>query len=290
MTRRAAILAEAEMAAEGRGAPPCAYTVLVLGSGGRGESLLAADQDNAIVFAEGKPEGHQDQWFAALGEKIAVTLDRAGIPLCKGGVMAKNAAWRGSLDSWKARIADWVRRPRPEDLLNVDIFYDLREVYGDHALAAALQSFAFDAARDQVTFAKALGERAALPGNPFTLFGGFHLEEGRIDLKRHGLFPVVTFARALAIRYDIRSRSTRERLAGLSALEIGSEVDFTRLTAAHAQVLKLMLQQQSRDLLAGIPVSNRVETGALSRDEQAELRSALKAIQIVPDLIRDLMF
>jgi CBS domain-containing protein len=157
-------------------------------------------------------------------------------------------------------------------------------------LAAALQSFAFDAARDQVTFAKALGERAALPGNPFTLFGGFHLEEGRIDLKRHGLFPVVTFARALAIRHDIRSRSTRERLAGLSALEIGSEADFARLTAAHAQVLKLMLQQQSRDLLAGIPVSNRVETGALSRDEQAELRSALKAIQIVPDLIRDLMF
>ncbi|MCB1420014.1 MAG: CBS domain-containing protein, partial [Notoacmeibacter sp.] len=49
LTRRAAQLAENEMEGEGKGRAPCAYCVLVLGSGGRGESLLAADQDNAIV-------------------------------------------------------------------------------------------------------------------------------------------------------------------------------------------------------------------------------------------------
>lgn len=290
ITRRAAILAEAEMAAEGRGEPPCPYAVLVLGSGGRGESLLAADQDNAIIFAEGDPDGPQDQWFATLGEKIAATLDAAGVPLCKGGVMAKNAAWRGSLDSWKVRVADWVRRSRPEDLLNVDIFYDLRAVHGDYGLAAALEAFAFEAARGQITFVKALGERAAVPASPFTLFGGFQLDDGRIDLKRYGLFPVVAFSRALAIRHDVRARSTRERLAGLRSRELGSEADFTRLSGAHATVLRFMLRQQSRDLLAGVPVSNRIETGVLAREEQAELRAALKAIQVVPDLVRDLMF
>ena len=290
MTRRATILAETEMAASGKGTAPCPYSVLVLGSGGRGESLLAADQDNAIVFAEGEPDGPQDRWFAELGEKIAAALDRAGIPLCKGGVMAKNAAWRGSLDTWRGRVSDWVHRSRQEDLLNVDIFYDMRSVHGDHALAATLQAYAFDAAHGQITFAKALGERAAGPASPFTLFGGFQLEEGRIDLKRYAIFPVVAFARALAIRHEVRARSTRERLAGLSALGLGSEADFTRLTVAHARALRFMLRQQSRDLLAGIPVSNLVETGKLTREEQAELRTALKAIQIVPDLVRDLMF
>jgi CBS domain-containing protein len=290
MTRRAAILAELEMATEGRGAPPCPYTVLVLGSGGRGESLLAADQDNAILFADGEPDGPQDRWFAALGEKIATALDRAGIPLCKGGVMARNAAWRGSLDTWSSRVSDWVRRSRPADLLNVDIFYDMRPVHGDHGLAAALHAHAFDAARGHITFAKGLGEHAAAPADPFTLFGGFRLDDGRIDLKFYGLFPVVAFARALAIRHDVRARSTRERLAGLISMDIGPDAEMTRLTSAHARVLKFMLRQQSRDLLAGIPVSNRVGTAALSRDEQAELRSALKAIGVVPDLVRDLMF
>jgi len=290
VTRRAALLAEAALAADGLGEAPCPYAVLVLGSGGRGESLLAADQDNAIIFAEGEPDGPQDRWFAALGERIAVTLDRAGIPLCKGGVMAKNAAWRGSVETWQGRVSDWVRRSRPADLLNVDIFYDLMPVHGDHALAALLQAHAFEAARGHVTFAKAMGEHAAAPANPFTLFGGFQLADGRIDLKRYGLFPVVAFARALAIRHDVRARSTRERLAGLVALDIGPEAELTRLAAAHARVLKFMLRQQSRDLLAGIAVSNRVDTAALSRDEQAELRGALKAIQVVPDLVRDLMF
>ena len=41
---------------------------MVLGSAGRGESLLAADQDHSIVYAEGQADGPEDQWFAALGE------------------------------------------------------------------------------------------------------------------------------------------------------------------------------------------------------------------------------
>jgi DNA polymerase-3 subunit epsilon/CBS domain-containing protein len=290
MTRRAAVLAEQAMAAEGLGAPPCPYAVIVLGSGGRGESLLAADQDNAIVFAEGAPDGENDRWFAALGERMAPLLHEAGIPLCTGGVMAKNPQWRGSLATWTERIADWVRRSRPEDLLNVDIFFDLYPVHGDHALAGDLLSAAFAAAADKVPFAKALGETAARPLNAFTMFGGFKTDEGRVDLKMHGLFPVVAFARALAIRHGVQARSTRERLTGLRALDIGSDADFTRLITAHGKVIKLMLAQQSRDLLAGITVSNKVEVAALSSDDQAELKSALRNIQLVPDLVRDLMF
>lgn len=290
MTRRAAVLAERVMADAGLGPPPCPYAVIVLGSGGRGESLLAADQDNAIIFAEGEPGGENDRWFAALGERMAPLLDEAGIPLCNGGVMAKNAAWRGSLATWQDRIADWVRHSRPQDLLNVDIFFDLNPVHGDRALANNLLAFAYEAAGDQVTFAKALGETAAKPVNAFTLLGGLRTEQSRIDLKAYGLFPVVAFARALAIRHGVRARSTRERLTGLRDLEIGGEADFTRLIVAHGKVIRFMLAQQSRDLLAGIPVSNKVEISALSSDELSELKSALRAIQFVPDLVRDLMF
>src|SRR5690606_22538585 len=55
MNARAAAMAEEWMEAKGKGAPPCPYAFLVLGSAGRGESLLSADQDNALVFAEGEP-------------------------------------------------------------------------------------------------------------------------------------------------------------------------------------------------------------------------------------------
>src|SRR3546814_1334257 len=49
----------------------CGYSFVVLGSAGRGESLLAMDQDNAIVFAQGAAGGKEDEWFARLGTCVA---------------------------------------------------------------------------------------------------------------------------------------------------------------------------------------------------------------------------
>lgn len=289
-TRRAAVLAELEMEREGHGQPPCAYSVLVLGSGGRGESLLAADQDNAIVFAEGDAGGDADRWFARLGEKLAGTLDKSGIPLCKGGVMAKNPAFRGSVELWRKRIAEWVARSRPEDLLNVDILFDMRHAHGDPRLADALFDFAYEQGSANPGFSKLLGERIGVAGNPFTILGGFQLDDGRIDLKLHGLFPIVAAARSLAIRHGIAERATKARLERLMALDIGGDVDLSSMLDGHLLLMRLLLTQQGSDLASGIPVSNRVETGRLARADHQALKSLLKQLRTVPTMVRDLMF
>lgn len=289
MTRRAAILAEEEMKIVGLGDPPSRYAVLVLGSAGRGESLLAADQDNAIVFERGAPGGPEDRWFGALGGRIAAILDTAGIAYCKGGVMAKNAEWRGSLDLWRERISQWVRRSRPQDLLNIDIFFDLAPVHGERALGETLFEDAYAYGHADATFPLVLGERLASLHTAFTLFGGLRTEESRIDLKRYALFPLVSAARALSIRHNIRARSTRERLEGLLERQIGSESAIRRVLAAHDLVLSLMLAQQGRDRHQGVPLSNRVEVATLPRDRRGALRTALRDLQIVPELMRDLM-
>lgn len=289
LTGRAAVLAEQAMQTEGHGAPPCPYAVLVLGSGGRGESLLAPDQDNAIVCAHGEPDGAEDRWFAALGARIADILDAAGVPYCKGGVMARNAGFRGSLQTWTERIDGWIRRLRPEDLLNVDIFYDLKPVHGDVALAEALFDHAYARGHAEPAFVKLLGEQIA-PGNPFTFLGGLNLEEGRLDVKMHGLFPIVAAARTLAIRHDIRMVSTRGRLEGLIALDIGGDEDMRAMLAGHSFLIGLLLDQQIRDIFAGVPVTNRVEPAAFGREKQAELKALIRRLQSTPQLVWGLMF
>ncbi|MEW9837685.1 DUF294 nucleotidyltransferase-like domain-containing protein [Mesorhizobium marinum] len=290
MTRRAAELAEQAMLAAGRGPPPCPYALMVLGSGGRGESLLAPDQDNAIVYATGEPDGPEDSWFADLGAQIADTLNLSGIPYCSGGVMARNAAWRGSVATWKERIDGWVRRARGEDLLNVDIFFDQRPVHGDLSLGAELFDYAFAAGAENPTFAKQMGEKLFARPSPFGLLGGLQTVHGRIDLKFHGLFPIVTAARTAAIRHGIRRRSTRRRLGGLAERGLGNAEELAELAGAHRLFMAVMLEQQARDLETGIPVTNSVEVAALSRASQAKLKSALRTVQVVPDLVRGLMF
>ena len=62
------------------------------------------------------------------------------------------------------------------------------------------------------------------------------------------------------------------------------------MLAGHAMLLGLLLGQQTRDIYAGIPVSNRIEINGLAREQQAELKSLIKRLQSAPDLVRDLMF
>jgi DNA polymerase-3 subunit epsilon/CBS domain-containing protein len=289
MTHRAALLAEQRMAAAGRGAPPCPYAFAVLGSAGRGESLLAMDQDNAIVFAAGEPDGAEDRWFAALGGAVADILHQAGVPYCAGGVMAKNAAWRGSLATWRSRVADWIGRSNPQDLLCVDIFFDLRGVHGDGALATTVWREGFDRASGAAAFAKLLAETAGVSAPALSWFGGFKTVQGRIDCKKSGLFGIVSAARALALRHHVVERATQARLAGVRALGLG-EADLDALIDAQATFLDLILAQQIRDVADGIAPGNTVEIGRLSRRERARLRAAFATVVHLDAVTRDLLF
>jgi CBS domain-containing protein len=290
MTHRAAVLAEQRMREAGHGGPPCPYSLAVLGSVGRGESLLAMDQDNAIVFAEGAPDGPQDRWFAALGAHVADILHEAGVPYCAGGVMARNPAWRGSHATWRARMRDWIRRSSPQDLLCVDIFFDLRGVHGDTASAAALWREAFDLAAGEVTFAKLLAETAGTVAPALSWLGRFKTVDGRIDLKKSGLFGIVSMARALAIRHHVVHRPTAARLAGIKAAGLAAESDLDALIDAQATFLDLILDQQIRDIQAGIPPGNAVEVKRLPGRERARLHAALEAVANLDTLTRDLLF
>lgn len=290
LTRRAAILAERRMRDAGRGTPPCGYALAVLGSAGRGESLLALDQDNALVFAEGAPDGPEDRWFAALAEHIADILHEVGVPYCRGGVMAKNPQWRGSLATWRERIAGWIRRTRPEDLLSVDIFFDLRGVHGDAGLAASLWHEGYAAARGQAAFAKLLADSAGALRPGLGLFGNFKTEQGRIDLKMTGLFGVVTAARVLAVCHHVLERSTPARLAGIRALGLGAASDLEALDQAQATFLDLMVGQQIADIDSGRPATNTVAVKRLPGRERDRLRAALEAVRHLDALTRDLLF
>jgi DNA polymerase-3 subunit epsilon/CBS domain-containing protein len=288
-TRRAVVFAEKFLEGIGHGKPPCGYSFLALGSAARGESLLAMDQDNALVFADDAP-ADADRWFEALAARVADVLHEVGVPYCKGGVMARNPLWRGRLATWRDRIGHWIQRSSAQDLLAVDIFFDLRAVHGEFELGNTLRQHALDASRGQVAFAKLLVEGAGSADPVYRWFGGFRTTEGRIDLKKTGLFAIVSMARALAICHRIAARSTLERLDGIKKRGIGLEQDLDDLADAHGVFLDLILRQQIIDVDQGIPPSNAVEVGRLSRRDRNRLRGALKSLKNLDAMTRDLLF
>lgn len=288
LAARAAVMAEQRLAEAGRGNPPVAYALMILGSAGRGESLLAADQDHAIVFAEGEPDGPQDQWFAALGEEISNILDAVGVPFCKGGVMSKNAAWRMSRAHWIETIDRWVRRQRPEDLLNVDIFFDAVPVHGTLELAEDILDHAYDVAQRTPSFIKLLSESARGARAPLTIFRKLKTDSnGRVDLKMHGLFPLVAGARVLAIKHGIRAQATSERLQGLIDSNHVDAHEGTALIDAHRTILTAMLAQQLMDGEQGIALTSRVAPDQLSERLRTDVTHAVTAVATMNDLVSE---
>ena len=56
--------------------------------------------------------------FVPFAQEVNRRLADCGFPLCRGEVMAGNPAWCLSLEEWRDRFIDWVRRPDPQALLN----------------------------------------------------------------------------------------------------------------------------------------------------------------------------
>jgi CBS domain-containing protein len=288
LTRRAAEIAERRMESAGLGKPPVPYALMVLGSGGRGESLLVPDQDNAIVYERGKPGGPEDEWFATLGTHVADLLDEAGVPYCQGGIMAKNATWRKDREGWLATIDEWVRKSRPQDLLNVDIFFDGVGVHGATELSDEIWRYAYTRARGSPVFQTLLTELARNWRSPLGLFGSFRTHKGdRTDLKLGGLMPIFTGARVLSIRHELLARSCAERLQAAAAAGAIASHAADSVIAAHETILTRILVQQLEDIASGVPPSNLVETGKLSAREKRELRQAIRDIDFLMDAISE---
>ena len=284
MTRRAWEMAVRHMESSGAGPQPAAAALLVLGSGGRCESMLRPDQDNALVHTGTDDD---DEWFAGAATHMSKLLDDAGIPFCKGGVMASNPKWRRSLNGWREEISKWVRSKNPDSLLMVDIFFDFVAVAGDVELADRLRASALATAGWSIVFLSMLGAGFSNYSAPIGLFGRLKTTDGRIDLKLKGILPVISGSRIMALQHAVDSTSTRARFNALVDEKVLVASDTMSLMETHELVQKIILEQQIADIKEGRDPSSWVNPQMLSPWHLGKLKNALKSIEGMHLLVHD---
>jgi CBS domain-containing protein len=267
------------------GTPPVPFTLLVMGSGGRGESLLRPDQDNGLILADYPDAEHDrvDGWFRALAADFNAGLAAAGFPLCPGGIMAMNPLWRKTLPQWQRQMEIWASRRSGAALLFSDIAFDFRAVAGDAAPAQALRRHLARVLEANPALLAAMAAQNQSLTVGLTLFGGFTDDEPgpgtRTDLKLHGLMPLVAAVRLIALRDGIGQTGTPARLAALAARGSVPAREAADLEAAFDLLLDVVLHQQLADHAAGQAPGNLVDTVAMSRGGRGALRDALKAVR-----------
>jgi len=192
---------------------------LALGSEGRREQTLATDQDNAIVYHSNDQTDDEicRDYFLKLGSIICNSLNKAGYPLCKGGVMAMNKEWCKSFDEWKITITDWINTPNPQEVLNTSIFFDFRPIYGDFELANSLQKFCLKSLKDKNIYFFNLA-KSIINLKPTSIDSHTTNQEG-YDVKLP-ILAITSIARLWSLRYGISERNTSERLFALQSIGV----------------------------------------------------------------------
>jgi signal-transduction protein with cAMP-binding, CBS, and nucleotidyltransferase domain len=284
--RRALVLAIDALAADGWGEPPVPFALIIMGSAGRGECLLAPDQDNAFVLADYDDEAHTriDAYFVPLAVRFTQMLDAIGFPLCLGNVMATNPVWRKRISEWRRQIASWLRRRTEAQLLLSDILVDFQHVWGDAALSRALRRHVMQAIAESPTFVQDLFAIEAGHGAALGWFGRLRSERdrqdrpGMINLKLRGSLPLVEAARLLSLRAGLPETSTLARLDGLLAKGALHLDDHDNLKDAFEFISRLLLRQQVEDFASGREIGDFVPEERLSKREKDHLVTCLRGI------------
>lgn len=284
--RRAIDDAQAEMHAQGWGRPPVAFCVITLGSGARHESLLGPDQDNAMILDTYPDARHTeiDGYFQELAGRFTDTLDAAGIPLCRGHVMARWPLWRKRLEEWGRQLEIWTAERRVKRVQQATILLDFAPVYGEARLAEALTDRALALVPRAALFLDEMAE--LLDESPPVLerFGRLVVDdeaphERAFNLKRRGLLPLVNATRLLAWCHGCRGVDTRGRLAELVVREGLKAPRAQALQAAFERCQALLLRAQRESLAQGRSADGWIDMARLDEAERLLLRHDLGLVR-----------
>ncbi|MHA3903646.1 DUF294 nucleotidyltransferase-like domain-containing protein [Castellaniella sp. WN] len=282
-----------ELALRDLGDPGVPFSWLAFGSEGRREQTLLTDQDNGMLFQAASDAVARDRREALrpLAEEINRGLDRCGLPLCRGNVMAGNPALRLSASEWERWFAEIIRRPTPEHILQAVICFDLRLLWGEDNGFEALSRFLLDQVADCPQFQRMLAETALRnqppSGGLFEIAGGaWRAGAAGFDLKTQALTPFVDAARVLALSNGIAETSTAGRLRALAERGVLSVHDVDAYVESYRYLQLLRLRQHQAQVLAGESASNRILPGSLNALDRRILREALRQAVDLQKLLR----
>jgi CBS domain-containing protein len=248
---------------------------LSLGSEGRDEQTIATDQDNALILPD-DTSGESREALRVFAHEVNLALGECGYPLCKGGIMAGEAACCLTLAQWRERFRQWIAQGSPQDLLNASIYFDFRPLAGDSQLAVGLRQEVIQAAQGTPRFLKQMALNALTRSVPLNWRGAVDTDEqGTVDLKLQGTAIFVDAARIYSLAHGIDQTSTRKRLEAvgpllnLPATEYGAWVGGFEFL----QILRLRIQLDSQTLTDS---PNRIVVARLNDIDRRILRESFR--------------
>jgi CBS domain-containing protein len=204
--------------------------------------------------------------------------------------MASNPELCLSMEEWKAKFLTWIREPTPQALLNANIMFDFRGLFGETVLANSLRQWLFGFTEANPVFLRLMVQNALSVEPPVGIIRTFAVDDappevkGTLDLKARGTRLFVDCARVFALALGIGDTGTAARLR-LAAERLRIERRHVDATVEAFHFLQLLrLRQQDPAGAAGDP--NRIDPYALHDIDQRMLKEAFRQARQLQERLR----
>lgn len=268
------------------GPAPLNFSFISFGSVAREEQTLKTDQDNGIIYDDPTPgeETKVQQYFLRLGEFVCANLDAVGYDYCSGAVMAQNSKWCRSISQWKKFFTDCISSFGPQDLLDINVFLDLRSIHGEREHATELRELLRSLVKDRHELFYHLAQSTLQYRPPLSFFGNIQLESQENEQDafniKSAIVPIVNFARIYALKNGIDETSTISRLEHLLQKNILLKSSYDELIQAFSFLMQMRMAHQAQLISAGHVPDNFIDVGALTQIEQSLLKKILSDIVV----------
>jgi CBS domain-containing protein len=264
---------------------PVPWAFLDLGSAARREFTLASDQDNALAYASPRAgeEDAVDAYFARLGADVNDGLARCGIGVDNNGVLAGNRLWRMSKAAWVRTFEECFQQPDESHLIRATVSFDFRPTAGGLAVVAELTD-RIRAARSHPQFMRLMARSAT--GYPVAL--GFRGQlatgrdgdpDGKLDIKRTGVIPLVNLVRFHALAHGVTISPTLDRIEAVESSGGFEPGEADALSEAFTVIMRVRFDHQAQLIATGAPPDNLIEPDALTPIARTELREAMAVVR-----------
>ena len=273
--------------------------LLAVGSDGRKEQTLYADQDYLFLHGLGSADSAQSEeqmadYFGMLGSLFAAKMEEVGISRCSGGIMPVNNDWRGSLPQWQQRLATmflFERSDWEKNIVNLIALMDTRFVCGDEDLGHYFGKMVRSQARNNPQAMKQMARTVSSMRLSKGFLGRFVTEaegvhKGEFNIKLLAWMPLVMSIRLLAVSVRIEETSTLGRIKRLGDDGHLTEKMATELTDAYHIITRHRIFQQIKRLKRIIDDDSYINPYELPGYEREELKAAIGWIDELQLMLR----
>ena len=195
--------------------------------------------------------------------------------------MAMNSKWCQPISTWEKYFTEWIIKGSPQDILEVNIFFDFRCLYGDPGFAKHLRKSISSQVESRAVFLQHLAQNSLSFRPPLDFFGNISSEDSEhpncFDIKKV-IACIVGFARVYALQNSLETTNTIQRIEQLHKRGVINTATYDEIIEAYDYLMKMRFKHQVRMIDNNEEPDNFVSIDLLSHMDKIMLKKAFSQV------------